>query len=397
MHSNLRTSLPGDSDVGATTSWAGVVSLALGVFGLVTAEFLPASLLTPISNDLGVSIGAAGQSVTMTAVVGAFAGPAVVLGSSRFDRRLTLLALTATLIFSSFLAAISTNITVLLISRALLGVGLGGFWAMSLALAMRLVPERLMARAMAIIMGGVSIATVCAAPVGAWLGDIMGWRFTFAVAGMLGISAFLAQAFTLPAMPPSGPSGLGTMALVLRRPSIRIGLLTLLLVVPGHFAAFTFVRPFLEQVPKFGVEGVSALLLVFGIGGFFGNFAGGFVSERSASLSMTLAAAGIAIALFMLGFAGSSVFVASAATAFWGFAFGALPVSVQSFLTEGASDEPESAGALMLTTFQIGISSGAVAGGLVIETAGPNAVFVLAGLSALLGSALVGTRRVPRA
>ncbi|KQS83592.1 MULTISPECIES: MFS transporter [unclassified Rhizobium] len=377
-------------DDDARPFWAGVISLSLGVFGLVTAEFLPASLLTPMSHDLGVSIGAAGQSVTMTAVVGAIAGPAVVVATSRFDRRYTLLGLTALLILSSALAALSSGMSMLLLSRALLGIGLGGFWAMSLALAMRLVPERLMPRAMAIIMGGVSAATVCAAPVGAWVGELMGWRSAFVITGVLGVVALLAQALTLPAMPSTGSSNLGTMATVLRRPVIRIGLLTILLVVAGHFAGFTFIRPFLEDVPHFGVEGVSGTLLAFGIGGFFGNFFGGFVSERNTALSITLAAAGIAIAAFVLSFAGASPVIATVATTFWGFAFGALPVSVQSFVTQAASDEPESAGALTLTTFQVAISSGAVFGGLIVGPHGPAGVLAFAGLSALLGAALIG-------
>ncbi|PKR89780.1 MFS transporter [Pleomorphomonas diazotrophica] len=370
--------------------WAGVASLSLGVFGLVTAEFLPASLLTPMSQDLGVSLGAAGQSVTMTAVVGAVAGPAIVVGTSRFDRRLTLLALTAMLILSSFIAAFATGLPMLLLARGLLGIGLGGFWAMSLALAMRLVPSELMPRAMAIIMGGVSVATVCAAPVGAWIGDVLGWRYAFGIAGGLGVLTLIAQASTLPAMPSNGPVSLDTMVTVLRRPAIRIVLLTILLAVAGHFAGFTFIRPFLEDVPQFGIDGVSRILLAFGIGGFLGNFAGGFLAERNTSLSLTLAAGGIAIMALLLTFAGASPVVAAVATAFWGFAFGAFPVGVQSFVNQAASDEPESAGALMLTTFQIAISSGAVLGGLIVDSEGPTGVFMFAGLFALTGATLIG-------
>ncbi len=370
--------------------WAGVASLSLGVFGLVTAEFLPASLLTPISQELGVSLGAAGQSVTMTAVVGAIAGPAIVVGTSRFDRRNTLLVLTATLILSSFIAAFASGLPMLLLARGLLGIGLGGFWAMSLALALRLVPGELMPRAMAIIMGGVSVATVCAAPAGAWIGDVLGWRYAFGIAGGFGLLALIAQAVTLPAMPSNGPASLGTMAAVLRRPAIRVVLLTILLAVAGHFAAFTFVRPFLEEVPRFGIEGVSQVLLAFGVGGFLGNFAGGFMAERDTSLSLALAAGGFAVVFVVLSLAGASPVIAAVAIALWGFAFGAFPVSVQSFVNQVASDEPESAGALMLTTFQIAISSGAVLGGMIVDTEGPTGVFLFAGLFALAGATLVG-------
>ncbi len=371
-------------------AWAGVVSLSLGVFGLVTAEFLPASLLTPISQDLHVSIGAAGQSVTMTAVVGAIAGPAVVIGTSRLDRRLTLFGLTSLLIISSLIAAFAGGLVTLLVARALLGVALGGFWALSLALAMRLVPEQLMPRAMAIIMTGVSVATVCAAPVGAWVGEAYGWRFAFLIAAAVGGLALLAQVLTLPAMPSSGAAGLNTMAAVLRRPVIRLGLLTVLLVVAGHFAGFTFIRPFLETAPNFGVEGVSAVLLAFGIGGFLGNLFGGFVSERSAAVSIVIAAVGIAVTTLALALAGSFANVAFVATTLWGFAFGALPVSVQSFVTQAASDEAESAGALMLTTFQVAISSGAAIGGLIVDAQGLAGVFAFAAVVSLCGALLIG-------
>jgi len=380
-------------------AWPGVVSLSLGVFGLVTAEFLPASLLTPIAQDLNVSIGGAGQSVTTTAVIGALAGPAVVIGTSRMDRRLTLLGLTTLLIVSSLLSAFAGGLGMLLVARAVLGIALGGFWAMSLALAMRLVPQRLMPRAMAVIMTGVSVATVCAAPVGAWVGEVFGWRSAFLIAAAVGGLALVVQFLTLPAMPSRGAADLGTMAAVLRRPAIRLGLTTVLLVVAGHFAGFTFIRPFLETVPHFEVEGISAVLLAFGIGGFLGNLFGGFLAERNTPLAIAFAAGGIAVTALLLSLAGAQPGVAAIGIALWGFAFGALPVSVQSFITQAAPDEAESAGALMLTTFQIAISSGAALGGLIVEANGLDGVFAFAAVASLLGTTLIalrGRRRMPQ-
>lgn len=381
------------TDEQSKARWGAVVSLSLGVFGLVTAEFLPASLLTPMSADLGVSIGAAGQSVTTTAVVAAVAGPAIVVYTGRFDRRTVLLALTGLLVISSLMAGFAPNLPFLLAARVLLGVALGGFWAMSLALAMRLVPGRLMPRAMAIVMSGVSVATVCAAPVGAWIGATLGWRYAFLLAAVVGVITFIVQALTVPSLPPVGTTGLATIVRVLRRPAIRLGLATILLVVTGHFAGFTYIRPFLEQVPRFDVEMITAILLAFGIGGFFGNIAGGFLAERNTRLSMMLAAIGIAGTALLLAVGGVLPGVAAAATAAWGFAFGALPVSVQSFLSRAAGDEAEGAGAATLTTFQIAISTGAILGGLIVELQGPAGVFLFASLAAILGASLVAVSR----
>lgn len=192
-------------------AWPAILSLSLGVFGLVTAEFLPVSLLTPISADLGVSVGAAGQSMTMTAIVAAFAGPGIVIYSKRRDRRHVLLGLTLMLVISSLLSALAPNLAVLYMARILLGIGLGGFWALSLALAMRLAPDAILPRAMAVIMTGVSLATVCAAPLGAWIGAAFGWRYAFLLAAVVGTITFLVQLLTVPSLPAKTGASLASL------------------------------------------------------------------------------------------------------------------------------------------------------------------------------------------
>ncbi len=372
--------------------WDAVTSLTLGVFGLVTAEFLPVSLLTPLSADLSVGTGVAGQSITTTAVIAAIAGPGIVIGTRKIDRRWTVLALTTLLIISSLIAALANNIYTVFFARILLGIGLGGFWAMSGALAMRLVPPPLMPRAMAIIMAGVSLATVCAAPLGAWIGDTLGWRAAFFLSAGVGAVALAVQTFTLPALPPTGHAGLGTLAAVMRRPAIRTGLLTILLFVAGHFAGFTYIRPFLERVPQLDVETISLILLAYGVGGFVGNMLGGAVSERSPRLSIMLFTSLVAASAVVLAVGGASLIVAATAITLWGLAFGGFPVSVQSFIARNAPDEAESAGSLVVTTFQVAISSGAVLGGILIETQGPVAVILFLAAASLLAASVMAAR-----
>lgn len=370
-------------------SWAAVVSLSFGVFGLVTAEFLPASLLTPMAAELGVSNGAAGQAVTATAVVAAFAGPLLVLGSGRIDRQKIVWALTAMLVVSSLLAAFATNISVLLLARALLGFALGGFWAMVAALALRLVPTAMVPRAMSIIFTGVSVATVFAAPLGAFLSGLWGWRVTFMAAAGIGVVALLVQLATLPKLPPVAAPGLSSFAIVLKRRSVQIGLGTVLLVISGHFAGFTYIRPFLEQVSGLGIQTISLALLAFGIGGFLGNLAGGVIAEKSARIAVgsgSLLLAGAALALIVWGATGS---IAFAATALWGFAFGGFPVSISSWNARVAPDQAESAGAMLATSFQVAIASGAVIGGLLVDGMGPVGVIGYALVVILAGALLM--------
>lgn len=350
--------------------WAAVASLALGVFGLVTAEFLPASLLTAMAADLGVSPGAAGQTVTATALVGAVAAPAIPLLTRRFDRRAVLLALTALLVLSNALAATAASLPVLLTARVMLGVALGGFWSMAAALAMRLVPEHLFARAMSLILTGVSVATVCAAPVGAWMGELWGWRSAFFAAGAVSLLAIAVQGATLPALPPRDNPSLRVLAQLLSRPGVRVALLAVLLVISGHFAGFTYVRPLMEDVAHLSVGAVSAVLLGYGIGGFFGNFAGGFIAERSERHAIVFGGALIAALAGGLLLAGQSAIVTAVAVVLWGFAFGAFPVGFQAWIVRAAPDQAEGAGGLLVAAFQIAIASGAIGGGLLVDHIG---------------------------
>lgn len=368
--------------------WTAVASLGLGVFALVTAEFLPASLLTAISTDLRVSDGGAGQTVTATALVAAVAAPALPLLTQRFDRRSVLLALTALLIASNVLAATASSLAVLLAARVLLGVALGGFWSMAAALSMRLVPEHLFARAMSVVLTGVSVATVCAAPLGAWMGGLWGWRSTFAAAAVLSALTFAVQWAALPALPPRDRPNLRVLGGLLRRPAVRVALVAVVLVISGHFAGFTYIRPVMEKVAQLSVEAVSAVLLAYGIGGFAGNFVGGWIAQRSERWAIVAGGACIALLALALLAAGSSAAVTAVAVTLWGFAFGAFPVGFQTWIVRAAPDQAEGAGGLLVAAFQVAIATGAIGGGLLVDRVGPLGAPAFAAAAMALGTAL---------
>lgn len=376
----------------ASPAWAAVVSLSLGVFGLVTAEFLPVSLLTPLAGDLGISVGAAGQAVTATAVVGAIVAPTMAIMTRGIDRRYVMWGFSLALLVSNLIAAFATNFAMLLTARIILGVALGGFWSMSAAMAMRLVPARLVPRAMSIILTGVSFATVSAAPVGAYIGDVWGWRTAFFSAAGVGLVALIAQLATLPSLPPIGSPSIATLLALLKRPSLRLALLTVLLAVSGHFAGFTYIRPLLEQVPMLSITSISLVLLGFGIGGFFGNFAGAFLLERSLRVEVALGAFAIGLMAVLLILFGASPWLAAIAVTIWGFAFSMLPVGLSTWIVRAAPDEAEGAGGLLVATFQIAIASGALLGGVFVDGFGALGATTYAAIAALLGAALVFTR-----
>jgi predicted MFS family arabinose efflux permease len=371
--------------------------MTLGVFGLVTAEFLPASLLTPVAADLGVTEGLAGQAVTATAVVALVTSLLIAAATRRIDRRLVLLAFSILLIASNLLVALAPSLPRLLLGRLLLGLAIGGFWTMSAATVMRLVPEALVPRALSMIFSGVSAATVVAAPLGSYLGGIVGWRSVFLLATGLGLMALAVQLVTLPRMAPSGLTRLRTLAEVLMRPRIGLGMISVVLVFTGHFAFFTYVRPFLEIVTGVGVSGVSGILLGFGVANFLGTLLGGLMLERNMGLTLTVMPLVMGIAGLGLVGAGHAPFADSAMIALWGLAFGAVPVAWSTWITRTVPDEAESAGGLIVAAVQLAIATGAAAGGAIFDASGASGVFITGGVVLLLAALmiLVGVRERP--
>jgi predicted MFS family arabinose efflux permease len=381
-------------------AWGAVISMSLGVFGLVGAEFLPASLLTPMAADLSVTEGMAGQAVTATAAVALVTSLVITAATRKIDRRIVLLAFSMLLILSNLLVAMAPNLPLLLTGRVLLGVALGGFWTMSAATIMRLVPERHVPKALSIMFSGVSAATIFAAPMGSYLGDLVGWRVVFIAAAGLGALALAVQFATLPALPPRGQSRLGTMVEVLSRRNVSIAMAAILLVFTGHFAFFTYIRPFLETVTGVGVTGISGILLGFGIANLLGNYLGAFLLERSMRLTLTLMPLVMGTLALTLASFGGNVAADAAMVALWGLAFGAVPVAWSTWITRAVPDETESAGGLFVAAINFAIATGAAAGGLIYDVSGATSVFLVSGAVLILATvtilAGVQTRAVPK-
>ncbi|SHK04900.1 MFS transporter [Halomonas caseinilytica] len=370
-------------------AWSAVFSMTLGVFGLVTAEFLPVSLLTPMAADLAITEGMAGQAVTATAAVALVTSLLITAATRRIDRRYVLLAFSGLLVISNLLVAYAPNMPSLLLGRVLLGVALGGFWTMSAATVMRLVPEDSVPRALSMIFSGVSVATIVAAPMGSFFGEIIGWRNVFLIAALFGALAFLVQLATLPRMAPNARTRLKTLFEVLQRPMVGLGMLAAAMIFAGHFAFFTYIRPFLETVTRVDVNGMSSILLGFGLANFLGTFLGGFMLERNMRLTQIVMPATMGILGLGLAGVGGVPLLDAMMIALWGMAFGTVPVAWSTWLTRTVPDEAESAGGLLVAAIQFAIASGAAVGGLIFDAGGAIGVFMVSGSVLLLAALLI--------
>ena len=376
----------------SSSAWVAVFSLAMGVFGLLTAEYLPASLLTPMAADLGVSEALAGQAVTVTAVVALFAGLLVPRLTRSIDRRLVLLSFTVLMILSNALVALSSSMGVLLVMRVLLGVALGGFWSMAAAVAMRLVPPQRVPRALSIIFSGIAVGTVVSVPLGSYLGGLLGWRSAFWAATAVGGLTFAFQWFTLPRMAPRKAAVPESVVGLLRRPGVAVGMLGCVLAHTGQYALFTYIRPTLESLGQMSADGLALILLGFGVANFVGTLLAGWLMERSLKVTLVIMPALVGVAalgmlLLPVGVGGLAILVA-----LWGLAFGGVPVAWSSWVARAVPDQAESAGGMVVAAVQSSIAAGAALGGLVFGLGGIAAVLTVAAAVMLLASLLIAFR-----
>jgi predicted MFS family arabinose efflux permease/ketosteroid isomerase-like protein len=367
-------------------AWGPVFALAIAVGGLLMAEFLPVSLLTPMAADLGITEGQTGQAITATAVVALLASLLLPAATRRIDRRHVLLTFSALLIASNLLVVFAPNLPVLITGRVLLGLATGGFWAMVGATAMRLVPEAFVPRALSIVYGAASIATILAAPLGSALEALIGWRAVFGIPAVLGIVALVWQLVTLPSMAPVGETRLRTLLDVLRRPRIGLGMGAVVLIIVGQYAVFTYLRPFLEMVTGVGVTGLSTILLAFGVAGFLGSSMAGRLIERSMYLTLGIVPLAMSALTAGLAVAGRVPVATIALIALWGFAGALVPVGWQAWVARMVPDEAESGGGLLVGAIQLAMSIGAAAGGVVFDASGPIPVFAVSSVLLLIAA-----------
>ena len=356
--------------------WSGVFAMTLCVFALIASEFMPVSLLTPMATDLHISEGLAGYGIAISGAFAVLTSLTITRLAGSMDRKRLLLLLTALMCASGLVVGLAPNYTVYMIGRALIGVVIGGFWSMSAALAMRLVPSASVPKALAIFNGGNALATVVAAPLGSYLGSVIGWRGAFFCLIPVALIALLWQWISLPALPaaPRKASAANGFALFKSR-RVAFGMLGAGLFFMGQFVLFTYLRPFLETVTRVDVSVLSMILLVIGVAGFIGTVVIGSVLKKGlyrVVIAIPLLMAMIAVALVGLG---SSVVAAFVLLSLWGLIATAAPVGWWSWLARTLPDDAETGGGLMVAVVQLSIASGSTVGGLLFDGSGYRLTF----------------------
>ncbi|GHA72782.1 MULTISPECIES: MFS transporter [Streptomyces] len=359
-------------------------------FVLVLSEFLPVGLLPAIGDSLHVNTGTAGLLVVVPGLAAAVAAPLLTVASGRLDRRHVLLTLAALITVSNALAALAPDMTVMIAARLLLGLGVGGFWAMGAGVGSRLVPPADADRAASFITAGISAGTVVSLPLGALIGHLAGWRAAFDIAAVAALLTLVFLRIALPTLKPTDTVRPASLGNVLRTPSAALALLATAVAFFGHFTAYTYITPHLQQHAHLSAGAVTAVLLGYGLAGLAGNFLVGLIAGRSLRVLAALTGLVLAAAVLLLTVATSTPSVITLVL-LWGAAFGGVPPIGQARVMRLFPQAPEAALALLVTASQTFLAVGSFTGGVLTDHHGTTTAFAFGALVVLL-SALVPVR-----
>ena len=388
------------------TSRRALVTLAGATFVYVTAEILPVGLVPQLSAGLHVRPGTVGLLVTVYAAMAGLTAIPLTAALEHRSRRQVVVGCVVLLALSQFLIAVAPDYAVVMAARVACALAHGVFWSMLPSVAARLVAPGRAGRATAMVFSGNSLALVFGVPVGTAVGHVAGWRAAMATLGVAAVLVAVALRRVLPALAPGpgtapgsgAPAGADAHGLRARAaaavPSVGAALrsapllavcVITVLVVTGHFTAYTYITALVRSDAGFTGLALSAVLLAYGAAGIGGIWLAGRITDQRPRRATAACALGVAVALTGLStVAHGSAAVTVAAVIVWGAAFTALPVCLQAAVLRVAPRSADTASALYVVAFQIGIGGGALVGSLLVDTG------VLAGLC-VIGAALAAS------
>jgi predicted MFS family arabinose efflux permease len=370
--------------------WLAVAAFAIGTEGFVIAGLLPV-----IAADMQISVAAAGQLVTVYALTYAVGSPVLAVIFNSLDRRNVLILALCCFIAGNLMAVAAASFPLLMASRMLMALGAGLCMPTALGVAVAIASPERRGRAVALVISGITIATVVGVPLGSLIGSHFGWRATFALVAVLGGIALAGLLFGLPRGLPRTTATLGQRLAVARHGAVLFALATTVLWAIGGFTVFTYVSVPLHNL-GFDASEISFALLVFGVAAAIGNMLGGTLADRMGPVpTAALGLAGMAAALIMQSFAlkftspEHARYIMLLLIFCWGISgWTFYPAQVASIIR---IDPQASVIALSLnaSAMYLGFALGGAAGGLVLSVLGPTDLGWIGGSSVAASLALL--------
>ncbi|GHD85114.1 MFS transporter [Streptomyces naganishii] len=344
-----------------------LLALAIGAFGIGTTEFVVMGLLPEVAGDFGVSIPTAGLLVTGYALGVMSGAPLMTVLGTKVSRKRMLMLLMGLFIAGNLLSALAPAFSVMLIGRVVASLAHGAFFGIGSVVAADLVAPERKAGAIAMMFTGLTVANVIGVPLGTLVGQIAGWRVTFALVAALGVVGLAGIARLVPDMPKPEGVRLRHELAAFKNAQVLLAMAMTVLGFGGVFAAVTYIAPMATRVTGFSDGSVTWLLVLFGLGMVGGNLVGGRYADRALMpmLYVSLGALAVVLALFTLT-AHNKAAAAVTIVLIGALGFATVP-PLQKRVLDQAHGAPTLASAVNIGAFNLGNALSAWLGGLVIS------------------------------
>lgn len=364
-------------------AWLPVLCVTFGAFIFNTSEFIPIGLLGAIGNDFSMSDSEVGVMLTIYAWVVALASLPLMLYFAQSNLKSLMLGVIAVFVLSHFISALAQNFIMLVASRIGVALSHALFWSIASVMAVRAAPKGKQSSALGFVITGSSLAMIVGLPLGRMIGLYVDWRVSFLCIGLVALCVGIAFWRVFPTMPNTQNISLKTLPTLLHNKAfMKICFLTLVF-VSGHFSAYTYIEPFLENVAGFRANSVTFILCLFGLMGVVGSVLFARFYERFHLAFVRLSLFGLGFSMLLLYVVSESSVATTLLCAVWGLCFMLFGVIFQSQVIAAVPNATAVAMSIFSGIFNVGIGSGALIGGLAYTHFGIESIgFVASGICA---------------
>lgn len=353
--------------------------MALGAFGIITTEFGVIGILPALSKEFDITIDTAGWLLSAFALTVALTGPFTTALTARINRKTILTLVLAVFVVSNILSAFAPSFAFLMIARILPAFLHPVFWAVAASVAAKEAGPKDAPKAVATVMAGLSIATVLGVPLTTYMADLFNWQASFYLAGLINLIAFAGMALLVPSMPVKKEAGSKSSTAILRSPFLWVKLMTVLVMLAGMFASYSYLAEFLNKVTKMTGAEVSIMLLVFGVTGIAGNWAMGIALSKNVMMTTRIYLLSLVLTHILAYQFGGYFIPMVMILSIWGFVhtggFLVANIQITAFIPQQSLEFVNS---LLPSFYNAGITAGSLLGGFIIANYGIQQVIWMA-------------------